>query len=162
MNMLARDDRALFLGQGVGEGGDGVATYADFEGIPMDRRIELPVMEEMQMGMGIGLALQGYLPVLVYPRCDFLLRAMDQLVNHLDKLPAMSCGDFKPKVIIRTRVGSKAPLDAGPQHTNDYGHMIRGMCRNVEVFHITEPWQIIPTYEIAIDLKRPSLIVEAL
>jgi pyruvate/2-oxoglutarate/acetoin dehydrogenase E1 component len=118
MLMLAEQPNAVFVGQGVRYGG--VATYRDLEGVPDKQRIEFPVAEELQLGCCIGLSLQGYLPICIFPRMDFMLRAADQLVNHLDKLAAMSCGQFVPKVIIRTRVGSKTPLDAGPQHTNDH------------------------------------------
>lgn len=160
MHLLASHPKAIFLGQGVAA--DGVATYASFDGIPMDRRIELPVAEELQMGMGIGLALEGWLPVLVYPRFDFLLRAADQLFNHLDLLPEMSCGQFKPKVIIRTRVGSRTPLDAGPQHTKDMTEPFRQMLRSVQVHRITTPEQIMPTYKFVLESTESSLVVEAL
>ena len=53
------------------------------------------------MGISTGLALSGYVPVTCYPRFDFLLLAMNQLVNHLDKIRVMSNNEFQPKVIIR-------------------------------------------------------------
>src|SRR5688572_4413914 len=70
MRLLAVQPSALFIGQGVAY--DGVATFDSLDGVPMEQRLELPVVEELQLGMGVGLALQGYLPVLVYPRLDFL------------------------------------------------------------------------------------------
>lgn len=159
MLMLARQPGALFIGQGVAA--DGVATFDSLVGVPMEQRIELPVVEELQMGMGIGLSLQGYLPILIYPRIDFILRAMDSLVNHLDKLEEMSAGQFRPKVIIRTRVGSKTPLNAGPQHTNDFSLAFMTMLTNVAVWPITAAKDILPVYTAAIESRRSSLIVEA-
>ena len=47
--------------------------------------IELPVAEEMQMGMSFGMSLDGTIPISIYPRWNFLLCAINQLVNHLDK-----------------------------------------------------------------------------
>ncbi len=160
MLMLAEQQTAVFIGQGVRYGG--VATYKDLDGIPESQRIEMPVAEELQMGISIGLAIQGYLPISIFPRCDFLLRAMDQLVNHLDKLAAMSCGQFVPKVIIRTRVGGKWPLDAGPQHTQDHTEAMTRMLTSVAVCRISEPERILPAYREALDAKHSSLIVEAL
>ena len=84
------------------------------------KKLELPVFEDAQMGMSIGLALNGYVPITCYPRFDFLILAMNQLVNHLDKIRKMSRNEMKPKVIIRTSIGSKIPLDGGPQHTQNY------------------------------------------
>ncbi len=160
MHLLAADPRTLFLGQGVGVGGDGVATYDSFDGIPMDRRIEFPIAEDLNLGAATGLSLVGYLPVVVLPRLDFLMRAMDQLVLHLDKLETMSRGEFCPKVIIRTRVGAKQPLDAGPQHTNDFAEALRLMLATVQVSRIQSPDWILPVYREALRNKKSTLVVE--
>jgi hypothetical protein len=45
--------------------------------VPRERLIELPVAEEMQMGMTLGMALAGFVPVSIYPRWNFLLLAMN-------------------------------------------------------------------------------------
>ena len=160
MLLLASQPKAIFVGQGVAS--DGVATYDDLDGVPMDQRIEFPVAEELQVGFGIGLSLQGFLPILVFPRCDFLLRAMDQIVNHLDKLERMSRGQFKPKVIIRTRVGGKTPLDAGPQHTQDLTLALRDMLQDTMVSKISKESDIMATYEQAIARNYSTIVVEAL
>lgn len=160
MLMLARQPRALFIGQCVAY--DGVSMYHDLAGVPAEQRVEFPVAEELQMGYGIGLAMMGYLPILQYPRMDFLLRAADQLVNHLDKIEEMSRGQWNPKVIIRTRVGAKSPLNAGPQHTQDHTFAFLSMLTNVDVARITEPEHILPAYTAAIESKRSSLVVEVL
>src|SRR5688572_29899818 len=101
MEWLGNQPRTLFVGQQVRF--DGQRLHATLNGVPMERRIEMPVAENFQMGFCTGLALAGYMPISIYPRFDFLLLAADALVNHLDKLPLM--GGFKPKVIIRTAVG---------------------------------------------------------
>lgn len=119
MNELAKNPRVVFLGQQVAD----QDFYGTLKDISLDRRIEMPVAEEMQMGMSIGMAIEGLLPVSIYQRMDFLPRAMDQLVNHLNILHKLSKRRFCPKVIIRTTVGSKDPLDTGLQHSKD---MIKG------------------------------------
>ncbi len=162
MRLLASQPRCLFIGQGVGVGGDGVSMWEDFDGIPMGQRQEWPVAEELQLGYGTGLAMMGYLPILQYPRIDFMLRAMDQLVNHLDKMEEMTRGQWKPKVIIRTRVGSKKPLNAGPQHTNDYTAAFRLMLKNVDVHYAVPPDYIMAPYQCAIESQRSTIIVEDL
>ena len=159
MRMLAAQPGALFIGQGVAY--DGVSMYHDFEGVPDDQRIEFPVAEELQLGFGVGLAMQGYLPILVYPRIDFLLRAADQLANHLDKIDAMSRGDFRPKVIIRTRVGGKVPLDAGPQHTQNHTRAFREMLTNIDVFELRYNDQIAEVYDFVATSAKSALVVEA-
>ena len=158
MLALATDPRVLFLGQNVCY--DGNVMFKDLEGVPMDRRLELPVMEECQMGMSIGLSLQGFIPVSVYLRMDFLLLAMNQLVNHLDKMEAMSRGQYRPKVIIRTKVGARTPLDAGPQHTQDHVEAVRLMLTNVGVLRLTSLEMAEPFYRAALDSVNSTLMVE--
>ena len=160
MLMLAAQAGAIFVGQNVCY--DGNVMYKSLEGVPMSQRRELPVAEELQMGICTGLALQGFLPISIYPRIDFLILAMNQLVNHLDKMAFMSRGQFRPKVIIRTKIGSKRPLNAGPQHTQDHFEALRAMLKHTEVYKITSPDQILPFYEEAIAANYSSVIIEAL
>ncbi len=159
MLLLAAQPRALFIGQGVAY--DGHALFKNFDGVPMSQRVEFPVAEELQLGYCTGLSLMGFLPISIFPRCDFLLRAMDQLVNHLDKLDQMSRGQFRPKVIIRTRVGTRKPLDAGPQHTQDHTEAFRSMLTTVNVRRITQEGEIQPAYRRALERPESSLIIEA-
>lgn len=160
MLMLAEQPNALFLGQNVEY--DGNVMFKHLEGIPYEQRLELPVAEELQMGMSTGLALQGFLPISIYPRIDFLLLAMNQLVNHLDKLNECSQGQWQPKVIIRTKVGSKSPLNAGPQHTQDHTDAFAHMLTNVTVYMIHRPQDIMSTYQTAIKYPESALVIEAL
>jgi pyruvate/2-oxoglutarate/acetoin dehydrogenase E1 component len=159
MQLLANEG-AIFLGQNVAY--DGSAMYHDFDNVPMNKRIELPVCEELQMGMCTGLALQGFLPVSIYPRLDFLLLAINQLINHLDKIKLMSNGQFNPKIIIRTKIGKTKPLNAGPQHTQDHTKALTLMCTNIVVEKITRISQVLPTYKSAIKRPQSTLVIEAI
>lgn len=159
MSMLAENERVIFVGQSVLYPG---AMFDTLSHLPESRRLEFPVAEDLQVGFCTGLSLQGYLPVCCVPRMDFILRAMDQLVNHLDKLSAMSRGRFTPKVIIRTRVGSRRPLDAGPQHSQDHTEALRLMLKNVAVDRITSPEDIVLTYRDALAYGGSTLVVENL
>jgi len=156
MALLAEHPKTVFVGQAVKYPGQ--AAFKTFEGVPMDRRIEMPVCEDFQMGFCIGLALEGYIPVCFYPRWDFLLMAAGQLVNHLDKMPLMS--GFKPKVIIRTAVGRSAPLNPGPQHTQNHTHAFRQMLSTVDIDELFNAKYIVPTYQRALESKRSSIVVE--
>jgi len=160
MEWLSEDPRTLFLGQAVAV--PGTAMSNTVKDIPLDRRIELPVAEEMQMGLTVGLAVQGHVPVSIYPRWNFLLLAVNQLVNHLDKLPAMSQGRYLPKAIIRTGIGSVRPLDPQHQHVGDFTEAFRHLCSTIEVIRLDEPEQIFPAYQKALlrDDGRCTLLVE--
>ena len=160
MEWLARDPRTVFIGQAVEV--PGTAMSNTVKDIPIARRIELPVAEELQMGMSIGLALQGQVPVSIYPRWNFLLLAANQLVNHLDKIGVMSNGGYQPRVIIRTSIGSQRPLHPQFQHIGDFTDALRLMCTTVEVVRLDEPRQIFPAYKRALlrDDGRSTLLVE--
>jgi pyruvate/2-oxoglutarate/acetoin dehydrogenase E1 component len=157
MNKLARHDpRVVFVGQSVSY--DGAAIYDSLDGVPMEQRIEMPVIEDFQMGYCIGLALTGKIPICIFPRIDFMLLAVNQLVNHLDKLP--SFGWF-PHLIIRTTVGQKIPLDAGPQHTQNHTEALRRMLTTVCVAEVREPTDVFSAYKRALQHdERSHLIVE--
>ena len=104
----------------------------------------MPVFEDAQMGMSMGLAMNGFVPITCYPRFDFLILAFNQLVNHLDKVRKMSRNEIKPRVIIRTSIGSKEPLDGGPQHTQDYTKIFKETFTEVKVVFLNSPKQIFP------------------
>jgi len=147
MNYLASQPNTLFLGQAVACKGTGMSnTLVD---IDLKKRLELPVCEEMQMGMTNGLALQGIVPISIFPRWNFLMCAVNQLVNHLDKIKAMSDGQFIPKAIIRTAIGSERPLHPQSQHIGDFSDAFRLMLQNVDVVRLSEPDDILPEYEKA-------------
>jgi len=158
MAMLARDDRVIFLGQCVAYPGS--AIYGTLEKVPKSQRLELPVAEDMQLGMSTGLSLEGYIPVSIFPRLDFLILAANQLVNHLDKIEEMSCGQWKPKVIIRTMVGSVKPLYPGPQHCQDHTEALRCLVTNIDVVKLTESKQIVPAYRTALKSERSTILIE--
>jgi pyruvate/2-oxoglutarate/acetoin dehydrogenase E1 component len=151
MKWLSEKPDTMFLGQAVAHPGTGMTNT--LAGVPGNKLLEMPVAEEMQMGISIGLALNGTVPVSLYPRWNFLLLAANQLVNHLDKIPLYSHGEFTPKVIIRTSIGSKRPIDPQIQHTGDFSAAFKLMLKTVEVVVLEEPEQIFPAYEKAYSRK---------
>ena len=84
MEYLASNKKTIFLGQAVEV--PGTAMSNTLKNVKKSKLIELPVAEEMQMGITIGMVMNGLIPVSIYPRWNFLLLAINQLVNHLDKL----------------------------------------------------------------------------
>ena len=159
MKYLSKDKRTIFLGQSVKYSGN--AIFNTLKDVDDKKKIELPVFEDVQMGLSTGLALQGFIPITCYPRFDFLILAMNQIVNHLDKIRHMSSNEFKPKVIIRTSIGSKNPLDGGVQHTQNYTNIFKKILTEIEVVRLTKPTQIFKEYKKAYlrkDLKSTLMI----
>ncbi len=160
MSYLAKNKKVIFLGQSVSYSGNSI--FNTLSHIPSKKKIELPVFEETQMGMSTGLALNGFIPVTIYPRFDFLILAMNQIVNHLDKIRYMSFGEFAPKVIIRTSVGSKKPLDGGVQHTQNYTNIFKKILTEIHVVYLNDPSKIYAEYKRALNRKdnKSTLIIE--
>ena len=121
-----------------------------------------PVAEELQLGMTTGLALAGMVPVSIFPRWNFLLCAMNQLVNHLDKIQVMSNGGYKIKVIVRTGIGSQRPLHPQHQHVGDFTEALRSMCTTIDIIRLDEPSDIYPAYQKALwrEDGRSTILVE--
>ena len=115
------------------------------------RSLELPVEEDFQMGLSIGLAIQGYIPISVFPRWNFMLLATNQIVNHLDKFREITSSKFKEKVIVRTGIGSISPLHPGPQHTGDFTEAFRILCPNLEIVRLDDAESIFPSYKKAFE-----------
>lgn len=156
MKKLGKMKNTFFLGQQVGV----TDFYGTLSQVPMNKRLEMPVAEEMQLGMSIGLALEGYLPISIFQRMDFLPRACDQLVNHLDIINKLSEGKFYPKVIIRTTVGSSTPLDTGLQHKKDLVKGFQKLLRDILVIPIKTVKEVKEAYKHALYDKGSTIIVE--
>ena len=130
--------------------------------INTNKRLELPVFEDTQMGMSIGMALTGKRIISIFPRWNFLLCATNQLVSHLDKLPIITDGTVTPSVIIRTSVGSERPLFPGHQHIGNMSEAFRQILSSVEIIELEEPEDIFKSYKKAYERKdgKSTLLVE--
>jgi len=125
MEEMARDPATCFLGYGVRYGGKAMGTLKN---VAESQLIETPVAENLMVGVAIGLALKGRKPVVFIERFDFILNAADAIVNHLDKIAAISNGEFTPSVILRVVTGNKTkPLFTGETHVQDFSTAFASM-----------------------------------
>jgi pyruvate/2-oxoglutarate/acetoin dehydrogenase E1 component len=160
MDWLGSQSDTMFLGQAVEY--PGTAMTNSLVDIDRAKLLEMPVNEDMQMGVTLGIALNGTIPISIYPRWNFLLLASNQLVNHVDKIKLMSDGGYKPKIIIRTSIGSQRPIHPQHQHIADYTGGFRAMCDFVDIIRLDEADQIFDAYQHAYlrTDNRPTLLVE--
>jgi len=158
MEWLGDQNDTIFIGQAVEYAGTGMTNT--LKDVSTDKLMEMPVNEDMQMGITNGFAMNGFVPVSIYPRWNFLLLSMNQLINHLDKLPMIS--DYKTKAIIRTAIGSERPLHPQWQHVGDYTEAFDKMLTNVEVIRLDEPEQIFEAYQKAYNRTdgKSTILVE--
>jgi len=160
MDYLGEQEDTIFLGQAVEY--KGTAMTNSLKDIDKNKLLEMPVCEEMQMGITNGLAISGKVPITIYPRWNFLLLTANQMVNHLDRMPIFSHGEYIPKVIIRTSIGSERPLHPQAQHVGDFSEGFEKILNNTEVIRLEEPEDIFPAYFKAYNRTdgKSTLIVE--
>ena len=160
MNFLAEKEDTIFLGQAVAYKGTAMTTT--LVDVPKEKLLEMPVTEEMQMGITNGLALDGKVPITIYPRWNFLLLAFNQLINHLDRMKEFSHGEYVPKAIIRVGVGSERPLNPQAQHVGDFTDGVQKILKNTEIRRLQEPEDILPAYKKAYNRQdgKCTILVE--
>lgn len=156
MELVALQKNSIFIGQQVLYQGNPMSKTLSL--VPKDRMIEVPVMEETQMGMSLGLAMAKNLVVTFYPRWNFLICAANQLINHVDKYEGMT-GE-KIHLIIRVARGSDTPLDPGHQHKSDFLQPIKDMCQNINFYDLKSADSILRNYRYAIANKGIYCFVE--
>ena len=80
-----------------------------------DRVIDSPVSEAAVTGLGVGASLLGTRPVIIHPRIDFMLYAVDPIVNQAAKWSSMFSGQASPNVTIRGIINRGG--EQGAQHS---------------------------------------------
>jgi pyruvate/2-oxoglutarate/acetoin dehydrogenase E1 component len=158
MDFISKKENSIFIGQQLLWHGNPMSTTV--LNVPKEKMIEIPVMEESQMGMSLGMGMAGRLVVTFYPRWDFLICATNQLVNHVDKIVGMSNGEWNPNILIRIGKGSDKPLDPGHQHKGSYLNEFKSMCPNIEFHDLKTSDDIKMAYEYAINKKGIHCLIE--
>jgi acetoin:2,6-dichlorophenolindophenol oxidoreductase subunit beta len=104
---MERDEAVFCVGEGIGERG---GSYKVTEGLQAQfgagRVIDTPLSEAGFVGLGVGAAIAGRRPVVEMLFIDFLLLAMDQVVNQAAKYRFMSGGEGRVPLVIRTQGGA--------------------------------------------------------
>jgi 2-oxoisovalerate dehydrogenase E1 component beta subunit len=103
---MKADDRVLVMGEDVGaRGGVFRATAGFMEEFGEQRVIDTPLAESSIVGLAIGMAVHGLLPVAEIQFADFIHPAFDQLVSEAARLRYRSNGDFDVPMVVRAPYG---------------------------------------------------------
>ena len=98
---MRRDPRVWMLGEDVARGG----LFGQYRGFldefGADRVVSTPISESTIMGAGLGAALVGTRPIIEMRIFDFVMCAMDELVNQIAKIRYMFGGQARPAVVVR-------------------------------------------------------------
>ena len=161
MDWLGKKNETIFIGQAVSC--PGTAMYNTLKNVVnSDKLYEMPVAEEMQMGMTLGIAMNGSVPISIFPRLNFLICGINQLVNHIDKFKHMAPTWEINNIIIRSSIGSERPLFPQHQHIGDLSDGIKLLAPNINIIKLVEPEQIVEEYKKAYNSPQGTvtLLVE--
>jgi pyruvate dehydrogenase E1 component alpha subunit len=146
---------AIFIGYNVARG-DAMGTL---KRVPNDQKLETPVAENLMSGLAIGMSFEGFLPVLYFERHDFMLVAMDAIVNHIDKIERISHGEYKVPIIIRAVTADAGPFYSGITHSQDFTKMLREAV-SFPVYDPVTGVDALKAFKGAVESQKPAIIVE--
>lgn len=118
---MARDERVLYFGQNLAT----TENHGFVKAYGHDRVRVTPISETAEIGMAIGAAMAGYRPVVELYMAEFMLVAMDQVVNEAPRFRAMTGGQVSVPLVLKAGYGFAAGW-AG-QHTGSLGGLFMGV-----------------------------------
>ena len=118
---MERDDTVLYFGQNI------ATTENDpfLQAFGPGRVRVTPISETAEIGIAVGAAFAGYRPVVELYMAEFMLVAMDQVVNEAPRFHYMSAGQVKVPIVLKAGYGFTAGW-AG-QHTGSIYGMFMGV-----------------------------------
>ena len=156
---MEADERLFAYGQGINDPG---AFWGSTAGLAAQfteaRCFDVPLSEESLVGMGVGAALLGRHPLYVALRIDFLLLAMNQIVNHAAKWRFSSGDQCSVPLTIRCIIGKD--WGQGSQHSGAY----HAMFAQVPGLQVVMPATVSDAAGLllsSLQARVPTLFVEA-
>jgi pyruvate dehydrogenase E1 component beta subunit len=157
---MERDERVFVMGEEVGVfDGSYKVTAGLLEEFGPDRVRDTPISEEGFVGAGVGAAMLGERPIVEVMTLNFLLVAMDQVINHAAKIGAMFGGEVRCPMVIRTPNGAGNQLTA--QHSQSFDGWFAGT-PGLKVVAPANPNDAKGLLKAAIRDDDPVLVIENL
>lgn len=156
---MERDPRVFCLGEDIavpgGWGGAFTVTLGLEQQFP-ERMINTPIAELGFFGVACGAALMGLRPIVDVQYGDFLLLALDQIINNIAKLRYMSGGQLTVPVVMRAPVGATG---RGSQHAQNVERYLTGV-PGIKVVAVSNAYDAKGILKAAVRDDDPVLIVE--
>ncbi len=155
---LQNNPNVIVLGEGVDDpkGIDGTVLGLHQE-FGSERVIDLPLAENGCMGVAIGSSMVGMLPIIIHQRMDFLLMAMDQILNHAAKWHYMFGGRQSVPIVIKCTVGHGWGM--GPTHSQSLQALFSHM-PGIKVMMPSNPYDAKGLFINAIEDPNPVIFIE--
>jgi pyruvate dehydrogenase E1 component beta subunit len=114
--LLASDPRVFMFGQGLWSPWYVGTTMTDLDKeFGKDRVLDSPVSENATTAAGVGAALAGMRPIIIHPRMDFMILAMDPIVNQAANWSYLFGGQRGVPLTVRSIVNRGG--EQGAQHS---------------------------------------------
>lgn len=158
MEEMQRDKNVFVYGIGVP---DKEAIFGSTKGLQekfgKDRVFDTPLSEDSLMGFGIGAAINGMRPINIHIRADFLLLAVNQIINVMASMEYVTNGQLKVPMVIRVIIGRG--WGQGCQHSKSLYSLF---CHipGLRVIAPTTPYDVKYMLKAAIQSNGPVLVFE--
>jgi pyruvate dehydrogenase E1 component beta subunit len=157
---MERDERVFVMGEEVGLfDGSYKVTAGLLDEFGPDRVRDTPISEEGFLGAGVGAAMLGERPIVEIMTLNFILVAMDQVINHAAKIGAMFGGEVRCPMVIRAPNGAGNQLTA--QHSQSFDGWFAGT-PGLKVVAPASPADAKGLLKSAIRDDDPVLVIENL
>jgi pyruvate dehydrogenase E1 component beta subunit len=157
---LARDPNVLLMGEEIGKF---QGSYKITEGLLAEfgpkRVVDTPIAEEGFVGLAAGAAMLGLRPVVEIMTINFILVAIDQIVNHASKIHYMFGGQAKVPMVVRTPSGGMGQLAA--THSQSFENWF-AYCPGLKVVAPATPYDAKGLMRAAVRDDDPVIYIESL
>jgi 2-oxoisovalerate dehydrogenase E1 component beta subunit len=155
---MAADERVVMLGEDIAtRGGVFRVTQGFLDEFGEERVIDTPVAEGLIVGVAVGMALHGLLPVAEIEFADFIHPAFDQMVSEVARMRYRTNGDFGLPMVVRAPYGGG--VHGALYHSQSieafYGHI-----PGLKVVVPSTPYDATGMLRTAIDDPDPVLFLE--
>ena len=155
---MAADERIVVLGEDIAtRGGVFRVTQGFLEEFGEERVIDTPLAEGMIIGLALGMAIHGLLPVAEIEFADFIHPAYDQMVSEVARMRYRTNGDFGLPMVVRAPYGGgvHGALYHSQSIEATYGHI-----PGIKVVVPSTPYDATGMLRAAINDPDPVLFLE--
>jgi pyruvate dehydrogenase E1 component beta subunit len=157
---LARDPNVLLMGEEIGKfEGSYKVTAGLLAKYGPKRVVDTPIAEMGFIGLAAGAAMLGLRPVVEIMTINFILMAVDQVVNHASKIHYMFGGQARVPMVIRTPSGGIGQL--GATHSQSFENWF-AYCPGIKVVAPSTPYDAKGLLRASIRDDDPVLFIESL
>jgi pyruvate dehydrogenase E1 component beta subunit len=157
---LARDPNVVLMGEEIGKfEGSYKVTAGLLAKYGPKRVVDTPIAEMGFIGLAAGAAMLGLRPVVEVMTINFILMAVDQVVNHASKIHYMFGGQARVPMVIRTPSGGIGQL--GATHSQSFENWF-AYCPGIKVVAPSTPYDAKGLLRASIRDDDPVLFIESL